>query len=34
MEDLEYFVLWMANSCRLIHNLKQYSGEIVNALFY
>ncbi len=27
-EDLEYVVLWMTNSCRLLHNLKQYSGEI------
>jgi myosin-5 len=26
-EDLEYVVLWMTNFCRLIHNLKQYSGE-------
>lgn len=26
-EDLEYLVLWMTNFCRLIHNLKQYSGE-------
>ena len=28
-EDLEYVVLWMTNFCRLIHNLKQYSGEAV-----
>ncbi len=26
-EDLEYLVLWMTNFCRLIHNLKQYSGD-------
>jgi myosin V len=26
--DLEYLVLWMTNFCRLIHNLKQYSGEV------
>ena len=29
-EDLEYVVLWMTNFCRLIHNLKQYSGESVS----
>lgn len=28
-EDLEYLVLWMTNFCRLIHNLKQYSGDSV-----
>lgn len=26
-EDLEYVVLWVTNLCRLIHNLKQYSGD-------
>ncbi len=26
-EDLEYLVLWLTNFCRLIHNLKQYSGD-------
>ncbi|CAF0777038.1 unnamed protein product [Brachionus calyciflorus] len=26
-EDLDYLVLWMTNFCRLIHNLKQYSGD-------
>lgn len=26
-EDLEYVILWLANLCRLLHNLKQYSGE-------
>ena len=31
-EDLEYVVLWMTNFCRLIHNLKQYSGETVRIL--
>ena len=29
-EDLEYLVLWMTNFCRLIHNLKQYSGDTVS----
>lgn len=28
-EDLDYLVLWLTNFCRLIHNLKQYSGEAV-----
>jgi myosin V len=27
-EDLDYIVLWMTNICRLLHNLKQYSGEL------
>ncbi|KAG8180737.1 hypothetical protein JTE90_004694 [Oedothorax gibbosus] len=26
-EELEYTVLWLANTCRLLHNLKQYSGD-------
>ena len=26
-DDIEYMILWMTNFCRLIHNLKQYSGE-------
>nr|AAF12809.2 myosin heavy chain V [Doryteuthis pealeii] len=25
--DVERMTLWLANSCRLLHNLKQYSGE-------
>ncbi|XP_014666593.1 PREDICTED: unconventional myosin-Vb-like [Priapulus caudatus] len=29
-DDLEYATLWLANTCRLLHNLKQYSGEKVN----
>lgn len=29
-EDLDYLVLWLTNFCRLIHNLKQYSGEVVS----
>jgi myosin-5 len=33
-EDLEYVVLWMTNFCRLIHNLKQYSGELVSVYFF
>lgn len=33
-EDLEYVVLWMTNFCRLIHNLKQYSGETVNIFIF
>ncbi|XP_022250756.1 unconventional myosin-Va-like isoform X1 [Limulus polyphemus] len=26
-EDLEYTTLWLANTCRLLHNFKQYSGD-------
>ncbi|XP_064471543.1 unconventional myosin-Va-like isoform X2 [Ornithodoros turicata] len=26
-EDIDYTVLWLANTCRFMHNLKQYSGE-------
>jgi len=26
-EDLDTSVLWLVNTCRLLHNLKQYSGE-------
>lgn len=26
-EDLEMVTLWLANTCRLLHNLKQYSGD-------
>ena len=33
-EDLEYLVLWMTNFCRLIHNLKQYSGDSVSVLLF
>lgn len=33
-EDLEYLVLWMTNFCRLIHNLKQYSGDTVRISFF
>lgn len=33
-EDLEYLVLWMTNFCRLIHNLKQYSGDTVSIFHY
>lgn len=35
-EDLDYLILWLTNFCRLIHNLKQYSGEAVlgNFLFF
>ena len=25
--DAERVTLWLANTCRLLHNLKQYSGE-------
>lgn len=28
-EDLEMITLWLSNTCRLLHNLKQYSGEKV-----
>ena len=28
-EDLDTSVLWLVNTCRLLHNLKQYSGEKV-----
>ncbi|CAE1285831.1 MYO5 [Acanthosepion pharaonis] len=27
--DVERMTLWLANACRLLHNLKQYSGEKV-----
>ncbi|XP_067139175.1 unconventional myosin-Va-like isoform X3 [Centruroides vittatus] len=26
-EDLEYTTMWLSNTCRLLHNLKQYSGD-------
>lgn len=26
-DDVESVTLWLANTCRLLHNLKQYSGE-------
>lgn len=26
-EDIDYTVMWLANTCRFMHNLKQYSGE-------
>ena len=26
-DDVETITLWLANTCRLLHNLKQYSGE-------
>ncbi|KAH8024112.1 hypothetical protein HPB51_021733 [Rhipicephalus microplus] len=26
-EDTDYTVMWLANTCRFMHNLKQYSGE-------
>ncbi|GIZ04249.1 unconventional myosin-Va [Caerostris extrusa] len=26
-EELDYTILWLANICRLLHNLKQYSGD-------
>lgn len=26
-EDVDYTVMWLANTCRFMHNLKQYSGE-------
>lgn len=26
-DDVETISLWLANTCRLLHNLKQYSGE-------
>ncbi|KAG1680851.1 Unconventional myosin-Va [Nymphon striatum] len=26
-EDMDTVVLWLANTCRLLHNLKQYSGD-------
>ncbi|GFY64185.1 unconventional myosin-Vb [Trichonephila inaurata madagascariensis] len=26
-EELDYTILWLANTCRLLHNLKQYSGD-------
>ena len=29
-EDLDTSVLWLVNTCRLLHNLKQYSGEKVS----
>ena len=28
-EDVEVISVWLANTCRLLHNLKQYSGEKV-----
>ena len=28
-DDVETISLWMTNTCRLLHNLKQYSGEKV-----
>ena len=28
-DDAEVITLWLANTCRLLHNLKQYSGEKV-----
>ena len=29
-DDVETITLWLSNTCRLLHNLKQYSGEKVN----
>ncbi|XP_042909749.1 unconventional myosin-Va isoform X2 [Parasteatoda tepidariorum] len=26
-EELDYSIVWLANTCRLLHNLKQYSGD-------
>ncbi|GAB6032023.1 myosin I [Chamberlinius hualienensis] len=26
-EDLEVITMWLSNTCRLLHNLKQYSGD-------
>ena len=26
-DNVEVLVLWLANTCRFLHNLKQYSGE-------
>ena len=31
-EDLDISALWLVNTCRLMHNLKQYSGEKVRHL--
>ena len=31
-DDAETITLWLANTCRLLHNLKQYSGEKVRDL--
>ena len=31
-DDLERITLWLANTCRLMHTLKQYSGEKVTLL--
>ncbi|KAF8788252.1 unconventional myosin-Va-like isoform X3 [Argiope bruennichi] len=28
-DELDYTILWLANTCRLLHNLKQYSGDKV-----
>jgi myosin-5 len=28
-DDVETITMWLANTCRLLHNLKQYSGEKV-----
>ena len=28
-DDVETITLWLSNTCRLLHNLKQYSGEKV-----
>ena len=28
-DDVEVISLWLANTCRLLHSLKQYSGEKV-----
>lgn len=28
-EDLDTSVVWLVNTCRLLHSLKQYSGEKV-----
>lgn len=31
-EDLDTSVVWLVNTCRLLHSLKQYSGEKVHVL--
>jgi len=28
-KDFEYISFWLANTCRFLHNMKQYSGEEV-----
>ena len=28
-DDVDTLIMWLANLCRLLHNLKQYSGDKV-----